>query len=1371
MNKLFRIIISVFILAHVCFFHVEAIEKANNTKQTYVCNTDSNKNLWDISNYTMLEGLSSNSINAIAQDSIGFLWLATDNGLVRYDGFKFKKYRLDYKRNYNFLTNNIISLTISKKGNIWLGTNLGLTIFNPSTEEIKSIECPKYIRNKITEIKIISEDQMMILAGSGIYMMDIHSYNISKIGKYRGTSILDDELYVWIGTWDKGLLRYNKIDKSLVRYSFLYNKGLCNISGIVKDKRDYLWISTWEHNKLFCLKEPLEVNSNNYETYSHDENNSLLSDIQFDIAYNEINDQIVIGTVEGLSIINLSNSDSNIETFQADKLGGEQVTTVFIDRQNILWCATQGNGLSKIIKKTQHFSHINYQNHHHNLMVTSLFQMNPNELWIGVRKDVLYIYNLKTNKITHYSDIPILNQIKDISNAILCIYKDRFLQDTYWLGTRYDGLYKLIMHDDKIESIERLRKKTRVLRNIQTIAQDSKGNLWLGGESGCCEIFYNGDSKMHKVKSVSDMIGNSGVNYIYNDGVYIWIGTNTSGLIRMDANGNFLPYNMQNGKLNYNVIESIKKDSKGNLLVGTLGGGLSVYDKSNDTFNMIQSLAELSNDLIYNIMEDSQNYLWLATDQGLVKFDIEQNKVLATYSKNNGIENNMFFLNSGLALSDGRLFWGGYNGVDILDFQFPDRIVARPKVTISSMSVDNIPITRLYKKRKHQSCLTSPYIKNLVLKYNQDNISFSLSSLSYKNIDCKYAYRLSGIDNRWLYTNDNERSITYNILTSGKYKLQVKSCDEYGTWSEPIVIDIKKLPPPWLTFWAIIIYIIILSLVLLFIFREINRRLQLMHSVKYEKMKREKSEELYQAKLQFFTNISHELFTPISVLVCATNILAEDNQNDTKTLNIMRVNLERLRRLLQQIMEFRKSKSGNLKLKVEKGELVQFIRELSENDFLPLAKANKINLHFESKESEIYTWFDRDKMDKILYNIISNAIKYNIPHGYVKVNLQKTIKDHRSYVEIHISNSGEGITPDRIDKLFTRFYDGQYREHNTTGTGIGLSLSKDLVTLHHGTIIVKSEVNKETTFIVTIPIDDSSYMYDEKLENYQIKNDTLSQTSLSPEDNKKNREEDNILNYDKKPTILLVEDNVDLVNLLKNILKKQFTVYTALNGVEGLKILKNNEDIDLVVTDYIMPIMDGVELCKTIRSDISLSYLPLILLTAKVRVNDQIIGLEAGADYYMTKPFEPKVLVLQIQNMLNHIYRIRQRYQDAETVNESIKATGELSKQDHQFLEKVLNLVNDNISDIDFSNEKFYQAMAMSQSTLYRKLKAVTGFSPNEFIRDIRIKKACEIIQNDPNIRIADVAYEVGVADAKYFSTLFKKVKGITPKDYAAKLL
>lgn len=649
------------------------------------------------------------------------------------------------------------------------------------------------------------------------------------------------------------------------------------------------------------------------------------------------------------------------------------------------------------------------------------------------------------------------------------------------------------------------------------------------------------------------------------------------------------------------------------------------------------------------------------------------------------------------------------------------------------------------------------YASRIELPYKYNNFSIEFAALTYKNPELnRYAYRLVNFDRDWQYTDADRRFAYYNNLPAGTYTFQLKASNENGVWSGYIrELTVVVLPPFWATWWAYLLYIVLTLVVIYLFYRTAKNRMLLRSELRLREMEKEKAEELNHAKLQFFTNITHELLTPLTIISATMDELKMKAPVYIDLYTIMNSNMQRLIRLLQQILEFRKAETGNLRLRVSPGDIAAFVRRETES-FQPLVKKRKIHFSVLCDPESIIGYFDTDKLDKILYNLLSNAAKYNEEGGYIQVTLSYT--EDRDFVVLRVKDNGKGISKEKQQTLFKRFYEGDYRKFNTIGTGIGLSLTKDLVELHGGSITVESEENKGAEFIVKLPID-RSYFGEEQIDDETI----MPMQSITDYDEAESEREVEQSVEKKNHTLLLVEDNEELLQLMVKLLQREYNVFTAMNGKEAIVVL-DNEDIDLIVSDVMMPEMDGIEFCRYVKGKLEISHIPVILLTAKTKEEDRAEAYEVGADAFISKPFNLSVLHARIRNLLKYKERMARDFK-----NQLVFEAKELNytSLDEDFMQRAIDCVNNHLEDYNFDQPQFAEDMKTSKSTLYKKLKSLTGLNTSAFIRNIRLKAACRIMEEKGNsVRVSELAYAVGFNDPKYFSSCFKKEFGMLPSEY-----
>lgn len=1313
-----------------------------------------------ILNYSAASGLPSNEVTCIVEDDIGMMWFGTSNGLARFDGYEFKVFRSDYLSPSFLKSNSIRFMEKAPDGRLWIVTNKEVAVFDTRIQHIEHINIENSILKKVKSLLLTHDGKVYLGTAQGLYIYDDEKSEFLLVDNEKLKKLYIFSLYedshgkIWIGSWLTGFYAYNPENNNVLFYDKVCKGKSYRVTDFEEDSKGRIWISTWDNGELIRLNHPEDTQSSDYKTYSVEFKSNMLSNpVMFDIEYDKSEDKLWISTANGLYLMNDLENSSSFTKYDSSDLSGIEVTKIYMCSKGILWTSVQGSGINKIMIRNYPFINLdilNSQEGSKTKIVTSLFQYEDSLLFVGERPDVLDIIGLNPIHKKKRIEIPSLSKLSKKSNAVIDIEQDK-KRDRVWIATRYDGVYCLIGKNLKKARLVRGRNKFDNIRLISDICLKNNGELWCASENRLYLLNYTkGKFKKKEIKVVANYIKDNNITSLCFYDEKLWIGTDASGIFTLDKEDRVTEYSMENGKLVYDNILCMYGDSKGDLWVGTNGGGLSKFDKQEDTFRMIPSVRTSSDNIIYSIIEDCGN-LWMATGRGICRMSLADESLVKLYTSIDGVKNTQFSPKAAVALPDHTLLFGGYNGVDCYNPMQDTADSTAFSTVIVDISVMNVLLADLYEKNENKPL--PPYTDILSLPYNQNNIMLTFSGLTYRSpFSVGYAYMLEGVDEEWIYVGADQRRVSYNNLRPGTYLFSVKSCNENGLWSPVETMSITILPPPWLTWWAYIIYVIVIAAAVYLSYRIIHYRIKLQNELKIEQIEHQKSDEVNQVKLKFFTNISHELFTPLSVMQCSVESLKIDNVSDVHTLDVMQINLRRLKRLLQQIMEFRKVESGNLKLKVSHNDIVPFIKNVCAENFQPLLERKKITMNFRCEQSSILAWFDIDKLDKILYNLLSNALKYNYEGGIVSVSLKEIEESGKRNIVIVVENTGEGIPENKLSGLFRRFYEGDYRKFHTQGTGIGLSLTKDLVELHHGKISVSSIVGELTSFVITLPADKDNYSADEIDENVVLtENQAEEAIKLDTEE--------------QKSDILLVEDDPDLLLVMNKVLGRVYNVHTATNGKEAMAYLKSEGKSDIIITDYVMPEMDGIELCKAIREDKELYYLPVVMLTAKTQAEFQKLGYAAGADVYLPKPIEMSVLIGQINSIINNRRVVAKKYLSERSVEVIEEPQVKLSELDKEFLDKTIAIIEENMKDSEFTNDLLYDKMNTTQSTMYRRLKALTGLSPNELIRDVRIKKACELLKTK-EMQVSEVAYEVGFTDPKYFSLIFKKVKGVSPKKY-----
>ena len=839
-----------------------------------------------------------------------------------------------------------------------------------------------------------------------------------------------------------------------------------------------------------------------------------------------------------------------------------------------------------------------------------------------------------------------------------------------------------------------------------------------------------------------------------------------TGDVRQPSTLKYENYSFHNRKLITNAVLCIHLDRFGRLWAGTEGGGLYLYNRNKGEFEEKTRAYSIPGDVIVSIEEDKSGNLWLGTISGLVKLYVAavgNDFSTRIYTSADGLQDN-FIVNSSCS-RNGELFFGGHKGYNSF---FPDKMEIPSQETnflITDIKIFNHSFSKLPVELQQKISPVMPtYTSKIELPHKYNNFSIEFAALTYKNPELnRYAYRLQNFDRDWQYTDADRRFAYYNNLPSGTYTFQLKATNENGEWSGYVrELTVVVLPPFWATWWAYLLYVIIVSVIGVSIYRTAKNRILLRNALRLREIEKAKAEELNHAKLQFFTNITHELLTPLTIISATVDELKTQAPSHNDLYTVMNSNIQRLIRLLQQILEFRKAETGNLKLRVSPGDIAAFVKNAAES-FQPLVKKRKIHFSFLCDPESMIGYFDMDKLDKILYNLLSNAAKYNKEDGFIQVSLSYDETD-KDFVLLKIKDNGKGISKEKQKNLFKRFYEGDYRKFNTIGTGIGLSLTKDLVELHEGTISVESEVDHGTEFMVRIPIE-RSYYDEEQIDDEAI---SLMQDSVNYEDTQEDADVETQEVTIKANTILLVEDNGELLHLMTKLLSREYNVFTAQNGKEGIAVLEK-EDVDLIVSDVMMPEMDGIEFCKYVKGHLEMSHIPMILLTAKNKEEDRAEAYEIGADAFISKPFNLTVLHARIRNLLKYKERMARDFK-----NQIVFEVKDLNytSLDEDFIQRAIHCVNNHLEDPNFDQAQFADEMRTSKSTLYKKLKSLAGLNTSSFIRNVRLKAACRIMEEKgTNVRVSELAYAVGFNDPKYFSSCFKKEFDMLPSEYIERFI
>ena len=1357
-------------------------------------------------------GLSENLVSCIFQDSKGFMWFGTQDGLNRYDGYKFKVFRHE-PGNMNSLSDYAVNAILEDdSGFIWIATRNGLNKFNPQTEIFKNFQFSKNKKNTlsdnfITAIITDTKNNLWIGTKNGLNRLDLKNYKFSEFknepsdsqslsANYITSIYFSSDGNLWIGTFN-GLNKFNSNSSNFTRYmtdSEDKNKVVTfTIYSIVEDKNKNLWIGT--HNGLDLFP---ENDAKNFIRHQHSNDvNSLSNNHVGNI--NIDNSGILWVTTRGGGLNKFDPNKNIFERYMHIEnseysIGSNYLSSLYIDLSGVIWIGIENEGLNKLSPRAQKFIHIhkneNDQASLNSNLIQCFFEDQEGYLWIGtdaglnqsISKDnfknsAQINFNFKNINSHELGNKPITSMIED-------------LKGNFWIGTFGYGLFKIDKASKKITQFINQPNNINSLSHnyIHTLYLDKEDIIWIGTGLGGLVKFDPDNNEFKSFKpnpNDTNSISSVEVNSIIEEGKYLWVGTTTGGLNKFDKEKEiFTVYKHDPQKLesiSSTRINTLYKDKLGNLWIGTFGGGLNEFVKRENSFIHYTTKDGLPSNTIVSIAGDDKGNLWLSTTNGISKFNPDK-KSFKNYNVSDGLQANEFIENSIFKNpKTGYIYLGGINGFNVFH---PDSLKEdnyAPKIEITDFKIYNksVPIGNYSDGSESPLKKNISYLHEITLPYDNDVFSFEFASLHFANPSKnKYAYKMEGFDKDWIQAGTNN-SASYTNLDPGSYMFKVKGTNSDGIWNaQEASIKINITPPWWLTWWAYLIYASIFIAGLVTVRRYEVNRIKLKNDLKLKEFETNKLNEVDKLKSRFFANISHEFRTPLTLILGLLEKYLKKPSNDSSDFKVMKKNAQRLLQLINQILELSKIESGNVRLKVQKTEFYRFTNRIVAS-FISLAEHKQIKLKFNDQQvskndflDELYIYIDREKIETVIYNLLSNALKFTPAFEKVLVNLIR----HESEVELRVTNTGISIPKDRLSFVFDRFY--QVDESSSKayeGTGIGLALVKELTELHHGKIMVDSLSGVETTFYFTLPLGKNHFTADQLIENDNsfIEEETIDQSSLAEEENTLNNEAKikSVSNASKLSNghanlVLVVEDHFDLRNFICEQLENDYTIIEAEDGEKGLKLAEEFIP-DLVVSDIMMPKMDGYDLCKELKSNLKTNHIPVILLTAKAGMENKLEGLEIGADDYLIKPFNTDELIARVKNLIHIRQQMREKFQSEMILKPAAVIVPSNQKL---FIEKLTRTIEEHIEDENLSVEILCNKIGLSRSQLHRKVKAICNQSTSEFIRSFRLQRAADLIKQNAG-NMAEISYKVGFNSQAYFTKSFQEMYGCTPGDYKKKNL
>lgn len=1300
------------------------------------------------------EGLSQVSVTALMQDEIGRIWIGTRDGLNVYDGDKIKVFRTIRGDSTSILGHNIREIkgdgqyiwTASYNGvsrlntqtlefeqfpfdgvlsllpyddKLLLGTSRGLFELNP---ENKAYILRGDLFDKNCAIHNLTTDHagmLWICSDEGLFKYNSNSKVTTEILDVKTNVVYtDSQKRIWVGTDGEGVSVLNRQHNVIKQFKQSgASGGLVNniIRDIKEDSQGNIWVGTFLGLSI--------IDGRSFEIQNYEQSDQEHNALSHNSIYSILRDQqgtMWIGTYFGA--ISYYNPDFHVYKRYFVRPNHPQGVSYHVigkmleDQNNNMWIATEGGGLdyfNRSDKTFRHYTHVNGVPGLSHNNVKSLLMAEKDKLLIGTYLGGLNILDIPSGKFQSFKHDP-QDSTSLPSNVINSIIP---FHDYYLLGT-HKGIVKFDLNSKQFEPFIKDKEARAVIGNvIFCLFEDSFGKLWIGTErNGLCVYDSKTDHLVRYSKDQSDK------------------------------------------GISSNTINCIFEDHQFRLWVGTLGGGLNQYIRKQDYFESYARLTHrLPSDFIYGIQESRYGNLWVSTSKGLVRFDIE-NERFYNYDQGNGFPLQELNEGSLFLTGDGEVFVGGING--LISFKEEDLLKKSSDfgLLFTSLYVNNAEV----KPNDETKILTKDlvYTDQIVLQPEQDVFTVSYSACNYISTNqSRYEYQLENFNNSWIKAG-NQTSVTYTNLDPGTYTLKVRVLNSI----DDNVVDTKSIeivvnPPFYKTWYAYLSYFVLLVALILWLNQIYLSRVRLEDSLKVEKREKEQIKEMNKSKLRFFTNISHEFRTPLTLITGTLEAILEDTKTSArnyKKLLTINNNAIRLNNLVTELLDFRKMEQGFLKLKVSEYKVADFLDEIYQS-FVEYAHHHRVEYDFKTPASSMSLWFDGQQMEKVFYNLISNAFKVV---DEVKGKVIIEVIEQPAFVDFVISDNGPGMPAEGVKKIFDRFYQIDKVSGKTSGqgSGIGLALCKGIIKEHEGQVLVDSTEGKGTSFTVRLKKGNKHYADDVLVANipqYVSEKQSYIQAEGIDEDPVAQANEN-------APHLLLVEDNDEARQLLNDIFSSRYKITQAANGSEGLKAAIEHQP-DIIISDVMMPEMSGTQMCAKLKRNVQTSHIPIVLLTARTAMEYKIEGVETGADDYITKPFNIKLLRARVKNLLKNREIIKQKFKADPKAELKDVANNSV---DFKLLEKARAIIEKYIDNTEFDVNDFAREMGLGRTRLYSKIKGVTGHTPNDFILSIRLKKAAEMLLKQPQMNVSEIAYAVGFSTPRYFSRCFREHFGVTPSKY-----
>lgn len=1322
-------------------------------------------------------GLSQSTVLSICRDSSGFMWFGTRDGLNRYDSRSFKIFQSQPHHPNTISTGEYIyAIYQDHQSNLWIGTRYGLNRYLPREDGFEKIfHTPSAASLSDNNVYCIFQDHagrlwfgtengLNMLANAQTRQFTHFTASNNRLSGNQIYAIMEDSSgNIWVGT-TQGLTCMSLRNGQWSFRNFFHNpvdpSSLSDhsIKALSQDQQGYIWVGT-ESGGL----DKWITGTASFVHFKHSPASNSISSNNIRKIITDKSGLLWIATIDGLNIL-----DPRTDVFQVLKhdpennrsLSDNSIKDIYQDNDGSVWIGTMYGGVNVMHQTSIPFNIYHYSKFRNSVssdIISSLLPDSASGLWIGTEGQGLNFLDIKSGHFTHF-----VHKAEDGNslgvNFIKAIVKDE--RGCLWIGTYLGGVDRYDPQTGHFTHFTHHSPNSLSSDNVVCLYMDSYNRLWAGTSKGL-DIYDAHRADFRPANAVTDGIpsfSSRSIRAIMEDsGHNLWIGT-ANGLNRITADGQIASYLVSNNANNGQIkgyINCIYEDHQHNIYVGTHGGGLNIFQPTTNSFAMVTVADGLPSNNVMAIQQDNGNALWLTTDNGLVSYHL-LNKKIKIYNTRDGLPTNEFNANSSCRSTDGTLFFGSYNGLVSLGSDTLTENRRIPQLVFTGLKLFNSPVDI----RGQDGLLTADisFVHDLRFRYNQNIFTLDFAALNFvRSSRNRYAYRLDGFEKDWTYT--TTPSVTYMNLPAGNYDLYVKGSNNDGYWGPEAKLHIRILPPWWRTWWAYALYVCIVGIALYFVIRFFRRQARLERDLHYEHLNTQRKEELYQLRLDFFTKVSHEIRTPLTLILAPLEkliSLTAADQGINNQLFRVRNNANRLLKLVGELLDFRKMESLGMHLRLERKDMVSFSQKIFDS-FWDVAENRDIQYHFRvGMNGQVVVNMDASQFEKVLYNLLANAFKYTPAGGTVTLELSTDADS----VIVRVRDNGIGIPYEDQSRIFDDFYQADTGNILSKGWGIGLALVKKIVEAHNGHIHLDSvpavdDHNGHTCFSVTIPLAKNTSRIDEVAEDYVPVLETPVESIM---ENVLPEGADTGLKY----TVLILEDNQEVREFLSESLNGQYRIMEAGNGVEGWEIASRHIP-DLIISDVMMPEMDGLDFCTRVKKDQRTDHIPIILLTARTTPPQQMEGLHVGADAYLTKPFSVQMLELTVRNLLALKEAMRRQYSQQVTLMPKNKV---ITTPEEDFLDRLMEIIEKEMDNADFKVTDLVTKIGMSQTVLYKKIKALTGMSITDFVKSTRLKHAAQLLVQH-KLTVAEVAYAVGFTDPKYFGKEFRKQFGISPSEYA----